>query len=160
MKLKILIGAAVAVVLGVSAFVVAGGGEKVDQAYWDKIRGTEQYYEKSEVLTAPTPYGEKDLMVNLVDKKIVVFSFDIQYRLGGEWMETPELATLALEAKAAEIRSRIIIMFTSRKSTDFSGAGLEGLMLEIISMMNDLAFPKGMARIETMVIKNLVLQGS
>lgn len=158
MKMKILLLGAVIVVLGVAAFVVAGGGEEVDPEKLAAMRGTEGYYAKSEPVPFPAPYGPAEIMVNLKDQWFLKLSFDIIYKNGLEWLETPEMASTALTDKQGQIRSKLLIMLSGLESSNFNGAPLEQLLQEVRALINETAFPLQRARVEEISLNNIITQ--
>lgn len=158
MKLKLLLGVTVLIVIGVAAFVVAGGGTDVDPEKLAALRGTEGYYAKSEPIPVAAPYGEGEITVNLKDQWFLKISFSAVYKIGLEWIDTPEMAAQALDAKKGQIRSRLLIMLSGLESSNFNGAPLEQLLQEIKGYINDIAFPLQRARVEEIVLTNLLTQ--
>jgi flagellar basal body-associated protein FliL len=158
MKMKIMIGVAVLVVIGVAAFVVAGKGEDLDPSQLAALRGTEGYYAKSEPILAAEPYGAGEITVNLKDQWFLKISFDAIYKNGLEWVETPEVSAQELSDKASQIRSRLLIVLSGLESTNFNGAPLEKLLEEIKSHINEIVFPLQRARVEKIVLKNMLTQ--
>ena len=156
---KILIGVAFLAILGGAAFVVASDGTKVNQAEMEKMRGTDAYYLESDELDLAAPYGEEELLIALQDKVFIKIAFSLKYKLGMEWMETPEMATEAFAKKALEIRSSLILDLSGRTSEDLKGAKLLLFQEHLIDLINEIVFPKKMARVEKVLFQHVLVQG-
>ncbi len=161
MKIKIIIGVVVVAIIAVAAFVVAGDGTSANAAELEKMRGTEGYYADGEMMVAVDPMGVPNLIANCADApRIAKIAFDIQYKLGKEWLKTPEMATQALSKHAVEIRSAMILLIASKKSTEIiTGGNAVTFLEEVRRMINEIVFPKQMARVERVLIKELIVQG-
>lgn len=159
MKVKIIIGIATLAILGVGAFVVSGDGVKVNEEEMKRMRGTDGYYAHSEEYQLPSPYGEKELMVNLTDKGIVKIAFDLVYKVGLEWGEDNDEAMAAFMKNEGKIRSALIILFSNKRQDQFSGSEMLILQGEIRETINDIVFPSRMGRVEAVLFKDLVIQG-
>lgn len=156
---KILIPVAALAILGGAAFVVASDGTKVNQAEMEKMRGTDAYYIEGEEMDMLTPYGEDELLIALQDGVFIKIAFTLKYRLGMEWQETPEMATEAFTKKAPEIRSTLILDMSGRSSEDLKGAKLLLFQEQLIDMINEIVFPKKMARVEKVLFQSVLVQG-
>lgn len=159
MKIKIIIGVAVLVVAGVAAFVVAGGEPSASQEQMEKMRGTEGYYAHSEEQVQIDPYGEMELMTNLMDNKMLKLKFDVKYRIGMEWGDDFEPAQLAFTNGVSEIRNELLTRIPGKESKDFKGTDLLIFKQELVDIINDIVFPKQMGRVSKVLIKELLIQG-
>ena len=162
MKIKIIIGVAVLAILGVSAFVVTKDGQSATEEQMNKLRGTDTYYMHSEELVMPDPYAVEEgegIMTNLMDKKMVKLKFDVKYQLGLDWGEDPTAAMAAFAAGAADIRSDLITRLRAKKETDLVGLELRVFKEELITMIDDIVFPKRYGRVTKVLIKELIIQG-
>ena len=163
MKKKLLILVAVVAIVGVAAFVVAGKeGKKVNPAELERIRGTDSYYSESDLITKVDPMGiPPDLVANCADApKLVKLAFDVQYKIGQEWTDTPEMAGDAFTKHATEIRSAMILMIGSKKSNEMiGGSNSIVFMEEIRKAINEIVFPTKMARVEKVLVKSFIVQG-
>jgi len=161
MKIKIIIALATIAAISVGAFVVAGGGTKLNAAELEKMRGSDGYYADGDMMTLPDPMGVPHVLASCADAgKIVKVAFDLQYKVGKEWVDTPEMAATAFTDHAVEVRSALILMIASKREDEMirGGAGVRFLE-EIRSMMNEIVFPKQMARIEKVLVKEMLVQG-
>ena len=161
MKIKLILGVAVIGIISVAAFVVAGDGTKMNAAEMEKMRGTDGYYADSEMMTQIDPMGVPHVLASCADPgKIVKLAFEVQYKLGKEWAETPELAATAFGEHAVEIRSALILMIAGKTENEMiRGGSAIKFLEEIRSMMNEVVFPKQMARVEKVLIKEMLVQG-
>ncbi|MCA9322806.1 MAG: flagellar basal body-associated FliL family protein [Planctomycetes bacterium] len=162
MKIKLIIGVAFVAIIAVAAFVVAGGGTKLNAAELEKMRGTEGYYAEQEMLSFADPMGPlpPELIATCADApKVIKFAFDVQYRLGKEWAETPEMATEAFTKKMVEVRSNMILMIASKTSSEITGGSAVAFLEEVRRTLNEVVFPKKMARVERVLIKQMFVQG-
>lgn len=159
MKIKILIGVAILAVASLAAFVVSGDGTKVGQEQMETMRGTEAYYSGATPMIKAEPYGEGDIIVNLDDPtKILTMKFDVSYRVGMEWRDDPQQAETAFADRASEIRSRLIILLRGKTPDQIQGANVVLLQEEILQLIDEVAFPKRRARVDKVLIKNLLIQ--
>lgn len=156
---KILIAVAFLAVLGGAAFVVASDGTKVNQAEMEKMRGTDAYYLEGEELDMPAPYGEDELIIALQDGVFIKIAFSLKYRLGMEWIDSPDEAAMAFTTKAPEIRSALILDLSGRTSEDLKGAKLLLFQEHLIELINETVFPKKMARVEKLLFQHVLVQG-
>ncbi len=159
MKIKIIIGVVVVLIAGVGAFVVAGGEPTATQEQMENMRGTEGYYAHSKEEVIPIPYGEKEIMTNLMDNKILKFSFDLKYRIGMEWGEDFGPATEAFAAAQQEIRDELLTRIRGKEAKDLKGTDLLIFKQELIDVINDIVFPKQMGRVSKLLITDLIIQG-
>lgn len=157
MKKKMLIGGVGVMALGVAAYLASSAGIPApNQDTMERLRGTEGYYADSETQVFPEPGGE--LVANLSDGPYVKLKFDVEYKLGKEWTVKGGEAAAAFAGKAANIRSALIILLGSKKSTELKGADVVILKEEIVKMLNETVFPKKWARVEDIIFKELLVQ--
>ena len=90
---------------------------------------------------------------------MVKIGFSLKYRLGMEWLETPEEATNAFSTKQAEIRSALILDISGRTSDDLKGAKLMLFQEHLVDVINEIVFPKKMARVEKVLFQYVLPQG-
>ncbi|MEE9391632.1 MAG: flagellar basal body-associated FliL family protein [Planctomycetota bacterium] len=159
MKMKLIIGVVALAVIGGAAFVVASGGEKMNEDQLDAMRGTDPYYVDSELITVIAPYGGGEILTNIQESKIVKLGFEIQYRVGIRWQEDPMPAADALAKVASQLKSQLLITLSGREPATFKGAGLSMLRQEILDMINELAFPLQEARVEAVNLTTIFVQG-
>ncbi len=159
MKPKIIIGVAVVAIVAVAAFVVAGGEPSATQEQMVMMRGTEAYYAHSEEETIVDPYGEQEIMTNLMDDKMIKFKFDVKYRIGMEWGDDFGPAQEAFTKAQSEIRSELMTRIRGKEAKDLKGAELIIFKQELIDLINDIVFPKQMGKVTKILIKDLVIQG-
>ena len=155
---KIIIAVAVIVIAGVAAFVVVGGEPSINEEQMEKMRGTEAYYIHSEEFVLENPYGEGEIMTNLMDGGVVKLKFDVKYKIGLEWGEDPALAIEAFTAAAKEIRSELFLRVRGKDATNMKGPELLILKQEIIDLINDIVFPKQMGRVTNILVTDMFVQ--
>ena len=159
MKLKIIIGVAVLAIISVAAFVVAGGEPSASQEQMEKMRGTEGYYANSTEEVLVDPYGEGEIMTNLMDDKMLKLKFDLKYKIGMEWGDDFGPAQEAFLTAQSEIRSELLTRIRGKEAKDMKGADLLIFKQELIDIVNDIVFPKQMGRVSKILIKDLIIQG-
>ena len=159
MKMKIIISVVVLTIISVAAFVVAGGEPKASQEQMEKMRGTEGYYSHSKEEVQIDPYGEMEIMTNLMDNKMLKLKFDVKYRVGLEWGEDFSPAMEAFTMAMSEIRSELLTRIRGKESKDLKGVELLIFKQELIDIINDIVFPKQMGRVSKILIKDLIIQG-
>ena len=159
MKIKILIGVVLLVVIGVAAFVVAGGEPSATEEQMEKMRGTEGYYAHSKEEVRPDPYGESEIMTNLMDDKMLRLKFDVKFKIGMEWGDDFAPATKAFDDAATEIRSELLTRIRGKEEKDLKGAELLIFRQDIIDLINDIVFPKRKGIVTKVLIKDIIIQG-
>lgn len=159
MKIKIIIGVVVLIIAGVGAFVVAGGEPSASQEQMEKMRGTEGYYAHSEEQVIVDPYGEMEIMTNLMDNKMLKLKFDVKYRVGMEWGDDFAPAQEAFANNISEIRNELLTRIRGKETKDLKGADLLIFKQELVDIINDIVFPKQRGRVSKVLIKDLIIQG-
>ena len=159
MKIKIIIGVVILALVSVGAFVVVGGEPSASQEQMEKMRGTEGYYVHSDEETIIDPYGEGEIMTNLMDDKMLRMKFDVRYRIGMEWGDDFSVAQEAFTAATKEIKSEVLTRVRGKESKNMKGADFLIFKQELIDVINDIVFPKMRGQVTKILITEFVIQG-
>lgn len=151
------------VLAGGGAFMAAGVTKPPEvKTDWSGKRGTDAYYAECEEQTYELP----DLNVNLKGtngERYLTVGLAVKYRLGAELMNPPDKAPVDLKAplekSKLEVRDRLIGVLSNKTIADLEGVEKrKALKQELLEEIGSAVFPDQMGRIESVLIKSILIQ--